>query len=473
MRIILPLYFLLALCLTGCGRSTDPEPETFIPMSFEFSEPEITGALFYVDPVNGSMEGDGSLANPWRTVQEVIEGNLIESREYTEHPWVEGTPLKVKNQGAPVKAGDALILLDGYHGSLKLADFHNSEYITIRAGEGHSPRVSGIALTACAYWHIKGLNVSPSFGETFIQGTMASFISSKWQGPISNLILNACFLYSVEDVSKWTADDWNQMACNGISVRGDSVHILNNHVRNTNFGLTISGNNSIAFNNIIENFSGDGLRGLGNDLLFERNTVKNCYDVNDNHDDGFQSWSIKDDPPRERVTLRGNLIINYEDPNQPLRGALQGIGCFDGPFINWVVENNVVITDHWHGITLSGALSCRIVNNTVIDPNSQKPGPAWIRISNHKDGTPSENCLIRNNIAATISAGEGVTEDHNFLLKDPVALFKNRKAYDLRLIPHAPVIDSGSSDLAPETDFDGMARPQGEGIDIGAFEHVP
>jgi hypothetical protein len=302
---------------------------------------------------------------------------------------------------------------------------------------------------------------------------MASFTSHNWQGPIANLILNACSLYSVEDVSAWTADDWNRMACNGISVRGDSILILNNHVRNTDFGLSISGNNSIAFNNTIENFSGDGLRGLGNDLLFERNTVKNCYDVNENHDDGFQSWSINDDPPRERVVLRGNLIINYEDPDQPLRGTLQGIGCFDGPYIDWVVENNVVITDHWHGITLSGAFNCRIVNNTVIDPNSQDPGPCWIRISDHKDGTHSANCLIRNNIAASISAGEGVTADHNFLLQDPAALFVDWQARDLRLIPGAPVIDSGSADLAPETDFDGTARPQGQGIDIGAFEYIP
>ena len=96
---ILTLYALLALCLTGCSRSADPEPEAFIPKSFEFSEPEITGALFYVDPVNGNMEGDGSRAKPWSTVQEVIEQNLIESREYAEHPWAEGAPLQVKNQG--------------------------------------------------------------------------------------------------------------------------------------------------------------------------------------------------------------------------------------------------------------------------------------------------------------------------------------------------------------------------------------
>ena len=42
-------------------------------------------------------------------------------------------------------------------------------------------------------------------------------------------------------------------------------------------------------------------------------------------------------------------------------------------FVDWVIENNVVIVDHWHGITLGGARNCRIVNNTVIDPKSFDP----------------------------------------------------------------------------------------------------
>ena len=46
------------------------------------------------------------------------------------------------------------------------------------------------------------------------------------------------------------------------------------------------------------------------------------------------------------MVLRGNTIINYEDPGQPHRGTLQGIGCFDGMFVDWVIENNVVIVDH-------------------------------------------------------------------------------------------------------------------------------
>ncbi|UCD52697.1 MAG: hypothetical protein JSW27_08675, partial [Phycisphaerales bacterium] len=136
---------------------------------------------------------------------------------------------------------------------------------------------------------------------------------------------------------------------------------------------------------------------------FEYNTVKNCYNVNANHDDGFQSWSVGPGGVGTGevvgVVLRGNTIINYEDPNQPHRGALQGIGCFDGTFVDWVVENNVVITDHWHGITLGGARGCLVINNTVLDRNEQRPGPPWICIDRHKNGTAPVDCVVRNNLA--------------------------------------------------------------------------
>ena len=37
-------------------------------------------ADFYVDPVNGSDAGNGGAANPWRTLQAVIQANRIETR---------------------------------------------------------------------------------------------------------------------------------------------------------------------------------------------------------------------------------------------------------------------------------------------------------------------------------------------------------------------------------------------------------
>jgi len=230
--------------------------------------------------------------------------------------------------------------------------------------------------------------------------------------------------------------------------------------------------------NTVENFAGDGLRGLGDYEVFENNTVMNCYDVNANHDDGFQSWSSGSDGVGtgevKGIVLRRNTIINYTDPNQPFRGTLQGIGCFDGFYVDWVVENNVIITDHWHGITFLGARNVRIINNTVVDINQESPGPAWIMIDDHKNGTPSENCLIRNNLATKINAGEGVTEDHNLVIDFDWAgrYFVDYAGRDLHLAADSPAIDQGTAELAPSVDHDGVPRPQGAAVDIGAYEWV-
>lgn len=197
--------------------------------------------------------------------------------------------------------------------------------------------------------------------------------------------------------------------------------------------------------------------------------MKNCYAVNANHDDGFQSWAINGDPP-ERVVLRGNTIINYEDPGQPFRGSLQGIGLFDGPYVDWVIENNVVIVDHWHGISVYNGFNCRVMNNTVVDINSTSPGPPWIMVRDHKDGTHSENCIVRNNIAPQIIMDIGVTGDHNFTTTDYQSIFVDYAGFDLRLESGASPVNAGSPDLAPLLDITGALRPQGSSVDIGAYE---
>jgi len=433
-------------------------------------------ADFYVDPQNGSMSNDGSAAKPWRTLQEVVDAKLVESQGWESLPPDATTKLVAKNAGAPVKKGDTLWLRSGMHGSLDITGYYNLDWVTIAAEQGHTPKFSSVLVRSGAKWRLRGLTVSPEFVEPYEKRTLIKVESHNWQGPVSDIEVEGCEMWSKADVSAWTMENWDQLSANGIEAGGERIVIRNNRLKNVNFGISVGAKDSLVDGNVVDSFAGDGLRGLGDNTVFQYNTVKNCYDVNANHDDGFQSWSVGSGGVGtgevKGIVLRGNVIINYEDPNQPFRGTLQGIGCFDGMYVDWVIENNVIITDHWHGITLLGAKNSRVVNNTVMDLNAEDPGPPWIKIGAHKNGTAPEGCLVRNNLAtAFTSADTGVIEDHNFIIKDPAALFVNPTAFDLHLLPGAiDAIDKGTSEQAPTADIEGIPRPQGSAVDLGAYE---
>jgi parallel beta-helix repeat protein len=429
---------------------------------------------FYVDPVNGSPTGDGSATRPWRTIQEVFDAGWVESQQPDKLPYTAQSKLVVRNPGAPVKAGDTIRLRSGYHGDLLIDKCYNSGTITIAAAEGNTPCLSSVHVRSGCNWTIRGLTVSAEFSPAYKRHTLIHLESHSWGGPVHDIVVEKCFLYSVADANAWTAGDWDRLSCNGFQVDGSHMTIRDNRLLNVNFGISVGATDSLITGNLVENFAGDGLRGLGNHATFEYNTVKNCYKVNANHDDGFQSWSTGPGGVGTGevvgIVLRGNTIINYVDSNQPYRGTLQGIGCFDGTFVDWVIENNVIITDHWHGITLLGARNCLIINNTVLDENATTPGPPWICVGNHKNGTAPVNCVVRNNLATAFTDAPGVLEEDNLKIANPAALFVDPSHFDVHLLPNSPAIDVGSSTNAPTLDHDRIPRPQGKAIDLGAYE---
>jgi len=181
------------------------------------------------------------------------------------------------------------------------------------------------------------------------------------------------------------------------------------------------------------------------------------------------------------VTVSANTFIENEDPNRPVRCRLEGIGLFDGTYVDWVIENNVVIVDHWHGITVMGGRNVRIVNNTVIDARRGEPGPPWITITSHKLGQPSRDSFIINNLSTRLDpksarggtfsySRPGVTVRNNIRVVDPPAYFRDPATGELRLKPGSLPIDAGTSDMAPATDIAGVPRPRGKAVDVGAYE---
>jgi hypothetical protein len=436
-------------------------------------------ADFFIDPVGGSDSGNGSAGNPWRTLQAVIAANLIETRNWSTLPYQPGATLVTVNAGAPVKAGDTLWLRTGYHGAVTIQGAYNAAPITIASQAGHVPRLRSLLVQAAQNWVLRGLSISPSHAPPLSPITIVNLRDHSFFGPAWDVVLEGSDVFTVNDASAWTANDWVNVASSGVGVGGTRITVRNSRVRNVRFGISVSGPEARIQGNLVDGFSADGLRGLGDNGRFEYNRVQNNY-VGDppdtNHDDGFQSWSVGPGGVGtgevRGVVLRGNVFVNLLNPSHPLRSSMQAIGCFDGFFVNWVVENNVVVTDHWHGITFLGMKDSRIVNNTVIDLNQSSPGPPWIMVNPHKDGRPSENVVVRNNLATDFAVeGTNVVADHNveFTSAGAAALFL-APPFDLRLRPGTTAVNTGSKALAPPLDAEGVQRPQGAGVDLGAYE---
>ena len=101
-------------------------------------------------------------------------------------------------------------------------------------------------------------------------------------------------------------------------------------------------------------------------------------------------------------------------------------------------------------------------------------GPAAIRVSKHKRGTTSSGCTVRNNLVSALHVdGERMTVDHNLVVEDPATTFAGAAEHDLRLCKGSPAIDAGAEDLAPKVDIAGTSRPQGDAVDVGAYECAP
>ena len=465
----------IALALVaGCSGSDDPTgPQHPGTPSTDWTAWEDTisfsGQNFHLDPVRGSLDNPGTAQEPWPGLAAVFEAGLVQRYEPEVHPYEEGAALELANPDAPVAPGDRLLLYDGDHGRAKLSDAHNPDFLFVEAAPGHTPVLERLELEGVERCVITGLTIRGEKSDD-AGGTLLHIESHGWRGPSRYVSVRDVAVQSTPDITGWTADDWNRRAATAVSAGGSYVSLHRVVATNVDHGLLMGGDFVWVENCEVTNFAGDGLRGIGNDMIFEDNLVRNCYDVDDNHDDGFQSFSVNGAPPRERIVLRRNTIIGHTDPDQPHRGTLQGIGCFDGFYVDWVIENNLVVTDHCHGITLMGADGCRVVNNTVADLNDTSPGPPWIRISDHKDGRPSADCLIRNNIAGSISAGSGVAADHNLETTDLTAIFVDPAGGDFRPRAAGPAVDAGSADRAPDVDLVGTPRPQGEGVDLGALE---
>jgi hypothetical protein len=445
--------------------------------------------LFYVDPVKGNMSNDGSLSRPWRTLAEVVDSK--------------NKMIGDQNTSAPIKPGDVIYLMSGDHGNVQILGAVNKEFITVQAAPGQTPILRSLRVDGAAKWMFLGLKVQGavdgSTGSSPGEG-LVDFGHNLQRGPASDIIFAGGSVSTTDDTSRWTDLDWvNKPFIWGLRFGATCVTINENRFFNLRNAVNVDGDRTLVADNHIDNFGNDGIDLVASHVVIRNNMITNGRHTPSEpmHPDGIQGWT-KPGQTNTDVTIERNTIIKTGDPE---KNGMQGITIFDGKWDGVRILNNVVVTNTWHGITISGVVNSQIINNTVVAFDPEKH-PTWITVDKAKDGTPARDVVIRNNITTRlIYHGERIAVDHNIVAKmiatdspeKPIYFSKPgtysdnniidpqiydtlmrvdnvNRIYDLHLRKDSPAVGAGNLDLAPTVDITGKRRTLP--IDIGAYAHT-
>lgn len=369
------------------------------------------------------------------------------------------------------QGGDRILLMDGSHGPLKLERRMFDRPLVIEAKNRGRAHVTAISVGQARNIVIRGLSVWPLAPSQ--KGR--DLVSVSGEGIRLERLDIRGRRDAAETYPHWKAGDWLvDWRANGVRMAGTGNALTDSRIIATAFGVTVSASRTEVRDNLVAGFSGDGLRGLADDLTFSGNRVQDCIRVDGNHMDGFQSWSSRKDRdrPLKNLTLDGNSFLEWANlVISPYRCGLQGISLFDGPFENVRITNNLVVTSTYHGIAMVEARDSAILNNTVVQPAGRPGNHPWIMVETRKGRgghVPDEQVTVANNVS---NSYKGIAEPlrRNVVVKAPDRMFVNPADGDFRPRPGGPLIGSADADIAPRYDIAGTRRPAVR-ADLGAWQ---
>ena len=345
---------------------------------------------------------------------------------------------------------------------------YNAAPITVAAAAGADAARAQSDRAGAQNWIVRGLSISPSYAATNEAIDMVEISDHNYFGPAWDIEFSGSDVFSVDDASSWGADEWVNLASSGIYVGAARISVHDNTLRNVRFGIGVDGADASIRRNVIDGFSADGLRGLGDDDVFEYNTRHEQQDRRSRRRATTTTVSRAGRSARTARSARARspalCCAAISSSMRPIRTIRSGARCrasaaSTASSTSWIVENNVVITDHWHGISFYGMRDSRIVNNSVIDLADGQPGPPWIMVTDHKNGTPSDERHRAQQsrdrlraLAATTSPT--ITTSHDRRRRRAVRRAAVRSASAARARQRSM---RAARDLAPNVDIEGTA----------------
>lgn len=419
-------------------------------LAFLLLDLPVSAEIRFIDPTPRAQSdaADGSMAQPWPSLAAAFASDQIAD-------------------------GDSLQLLSGEYGEVIISKAVFKTPVTISPAKGAMVHLTGLKIDRSQNLSFHGLAIWPlGAGKGQLVKTDRRSVGIVFQ----NLDIRS--RVDADTYPSWSKDDWLSSRRGGILLGGPDNALLDSHLTGLAFAIGAIGARARIEGNVVRGFSGDGARVLGDASVFSHNQIEDCVQVDKNHADGFQSWSLGPDRRPGKGTVRGlkienNSIREWANPIlSPLRCSLQGIGMFDGMYEDVIIRNNLVEVSAPHGITVAGGRRVVVTYNTVINNRAVNRKFPWIAVVPHKNKTPSEDVVIANNIATIIryihDPGLRTTVSGNLTGMAPAQIFVDPARGDFRPRQGGPADGRAVPAFTLPTDLSG--QPRGQNPDIGALE---
>lgn len=407
------LVGLIMLAGVGFTAGTASSASELRPRQCFTALPGAKGRTFFVDPVAGRDDGDGSFQRPWRSLSKVLGDGLVGDhiRDATlaqklvakaKGSWRD-IPLRL-NGRAVVHGGDTIMLRTGNHGRIAIASLANDQPITITAAPGAKAQVDGISVADARNFTFRNLVVAPARSEA--QG----FLVTTRPRPDVKISRDIRFAGMTLDgpgsIASSSPADWARQGDSGALLAGDCISFEDSKIRDVRFGFVIYQSDRVTVaRNDVRGFSVDGVDFSGNDILIADNVIADHWPTGDSlHPDCMQGQTSAANPSYSRVTITGNICLS--DTVSRHSKNLQGINIFIGRWRDVTVSCNFVRPSIYHGIAMYGLDNAKIDRNVVLGWRNEYP--AWIGAFRSLEGRqPTGNVISNNEAFAYINAIHG------------------------------------------------------------------
>ncbi len=391
----------------------------------------------YVSP-SGNNAGSGTEAQPWRTLQHAANN---------------------------VAAGDLVIVRPGNYTGFELTtDGTSVNPIEFRADAGVVINVPetvrnqhGINLEGANWIVIQGFTVT-GMPRAGIRAVLNHHVTIRGNRLDANGYWGVLTGFS-DDVLIENNEASRSQVEHGIYVSnsGDRPVIRNNHVwGNRANGIHMNGDVSLGDDGIISG------------ALVERNRI---------HDNGAGGGSGINCDGVQSSRFLNNVLYNNHAGGITLYRIDAG-----GSAVNNLVAHNTILqaSDGRWAINITNASTGnRVFNNILYNAHSFR-GSITVSADSLPGLVSDYNVVMSRfstddgNTRITLAQWQGATgQDMHSIIAVPANLFVDVAGNDYHLSPASPARDAGTALVEVTQDRDGVTRPQGPGVDIGAYERRP